>query len=414
MHPKAGNYYNEFDPKAAEWLRELIKAKLIPQGTVDERSICDIEPSDLSEFTQCHFFAGIGGWSLALQLAGCPADRPVWTGSCPCQSYSVAGKRKGNDDARNLWPVFFNLIRECKPHMVFGEQVENAIRHGWLDGISADLEGEGYACGHAVLGAHSAGAPHIRQRLYWVADRQCEGLEGRIRGWSHPGREDQHGHLGCGSTTLRVADAETWGRQDGPQIAGSQGPLAGETECWIGVSDSGQLDGVAITSDDGTWRNAGKTGGLRGEPVDARTASIRQAHGPTGTSGADSRSASGVERLGDTASGGCGECRDASQPGSCGHAVSPGWSGFEIVHCRDGKARRFERQPQQMADGIPTLLDALRDAGASEVEIQAALETFPLSQGVQGRVSLLRGYGNAIVPETAAQFILAFTNTRHP
>lgn len=88
------NYYNEFDPFAAAWLRELIKEKLIPQGDVDERSITEIQPDDLRGYTQCHFFAGIGGWSLALQLAGWPSDRPVWTGSCPCQPFSSAGRQE--------------------------------------------------------------------------------------------------------------------------------------------------------------------------------------------------------------------------------------------------------------------------------------------------------------------------------
>ncbi|TXH16301.1 MAG: DNA cytosine methyltransferase, partial [Hyphomicrobiaceae bacterium] len=73
------NYYNEFDPHAAAWLRELIKAGLIPDGHVDERSIVEVQPIDLIEYTQCHFFAGIGGWSLALQLAGVDATRPLWT-----------------------------------------------------------------------------------------------------------------------------------------------------------------------------------------------------------------------------------------------------------------------------------------------------------------------------------------------
>jgi DNA (cytosine-5)-methyltransferase 1 len=164
------NYYNEHDKKTAAWLRELIKQRLIPHGVVDERSITDVRPSDLAGYTQCHFFAGIGGWSLALQLAGWPSDRPVWTGSCPCQPFSTAGKGLAQADERHLWPAFFNLIKECRPEHVFGEQVASAIGKGWLDGISADLGEEGYACGSAVLGAHSVGSPHIRQRLYWVAD----------------------------------------------------------------------------------------------------------------------------------------------------------------------------------------------------------------------------------------------------
>lgn len=67
-------YYNEFDPFAAKWLRNLIDAGLIAPGIVDDRSITDVTPADLEGFKQCHFFAGIGGWSLALRLAGVPDD----------------------------------------------------------------------------------------------------------------------------------------------------------------------------------------------------------------------------------------------------------------------------------------------------------------------------------------------------
>ena len=168
------NYYNEIDDKAAAWLRELVSQKLIPAGDVDTRSIAEVKAHELKGYTQCHFFAGIAGWPLALQLAGWPADRPVWTGSCPCQPFSTAGKGLAQADERHLWPVFFDLIRQCRPEHVFGEQVASAIGKGWLDGISADLESEGYACGAAVLGAHSVGAPHIRQRLYWVAHSELQ------------------------------------------------------------------------------------------------------------------------------------------------------------------------------------------------------------------------------------------------
>lgn len=164
------NYYNEFDPFASSWLRELIKEKLIPEGEVDDRSITDVLPGDLKGYTQCHFFAGIGGWSYALQLAGWPTTRPVWTGSCPCQPFSTAGTQKGKSDERHLWPVWFNLIREGKPATIFGEQVASAIAHGWLDDVYQGLESEGYACGAAVLPACSVGAPHKRDRLWFVAD----------------------------------------------------------------------------------------------------------------------------------------------------------------------------------------------------------------------------------------------------
>ena len=190
-------YYNEFDPRAAAWIKELITARLIPNGEVDERSICDVQPDDLRGFTQAHFFCGIAGWPLALRRAGWPDDKPCWTGSCPCQSFSCAGKQRGVNDPRHLWPEMFRLIRERRPVHVFGEQVEAAIRHGWLDGISDDLEAEGYAVGSVVLAASSVAAPHKRSRIYWcaadaVGDRKQPRLEGHAgdgRAGHQPGRE---------------------------------------------------------------------------------------------------------------------------------------------------------------------------------------------------------------------------------
>lgn len=163
-------YYNEFDPKAAEWLRELINMGMIAPGIVDERSIVDVDWRDLHGFTQCHFFAGIGGWSYALRLAEIPDDTPLWTASLPCQPFSSVGKQLGKQDERHLLPHFLELVKKCKPDTIFGEQVERAIGHGWLDDLQATMEAESYAVGHCVLGAHSIGAAHIRQRLYWVAN----------------------------------------------------------------------------------------------------------------------------------------------------------------------------------------------------------------------------------------------------
>ena len=163
-------YYNEIDPFAAQWLRELIKAGHIAPGEVDTRSIENVAADDLAGFTQCHFFAGIGTWSYALRCAGWPDDRPVWTGSCPCQPFSVAGKKKGTADERHLWPDFFRLISKCRPDVIFGEQVASPDGLAWLDIISSDLEAAHYACGAVDTCAAGFGAPHIRQRLYWVAD----------------------------------------------------------------------------------------------------------------------------------------------------------------------------------------------------------------------------------------------------
>lgn len=171
----SGAYYNEIDPYAAQWLRNLIAAGHIAPGDVDERSIVDVQADDLKGFTQCHFFAGIGGWSLAARLAGFPDDRELWTGSCPCQPFSVAGKGEGQSDERHLWPVFFALISSRRPDVVMGEQVAAAVGKDWLDGVCVDLEGIGYSVGAAVVPACAVDAPHRRDRLWFVAHSSGEG-----------------------------------------------------------------------------------------------------------------------------------------------------------------------------------------------------------------------------------------------
>jgi DNA (cytosine-5)-methyltransferase 1 len=185
-------YYNEIDLFAADWLRNLINAGLIADGEVDTRSIALVEASDLKRFTQCHFFAGIAGWSHALRLAGWPDDSPIWTGSCPCQPFSVAGKGKGKEDERHLWPHFFRLIRSCRPAVVMGEQVAGKAGYDWFDGVRSDLEGEDYASRAVDIPACAVNAPHIRQRLYWCAvgdadamrQLQPKGIVGQQRGWA--------------------------------------------------------------------------------------------------------------------------------------------------------------------------------------------------------------------------------------
>lgn len=194
-HTDARAYYNEIDPYAAQWLRNLISAGHIAPGDVDERSIVDVQPDDLAGYTQCHFFAGIGGWSLAARLAGWPDDRPLWTGSCPCQPFSVMGRRGGINDERHLWPEFHRLISERRPTIVFGEQVESPPARAWLDIVRSDLEGDGYAFAAVVLPAASAGAPHGRHRTWFVADatsaRRRRRPEVAAGGRQEPGRPSQ-------------------------------------------------------------------------------------------------------------------------------------------------------------------------------------------------------------------------------
>lgn len=194
-------YYNEIDPYAAQWLRNLIDAGHIAPGVVDTRSIEDVVPNELTGFTQCHFFAGIGVWSYALRQAGWPDDRPVWTGSCPCQPFSSAGQGGGFADERHLWPAFFHLIEQCRPPVVFGEQVASRDANAWIDLVQDDLEGVGYGVGAVPFPSAGVGAPHIRDRLYWMADASNQRQYG-----GRPGKAS-HGRITTREQLERLRDA---------------------------------------------------------------------------------------------------------------------------------------------------------------------------------------------------------------
>lgn len=172
-----GAYYNDSDPFVAQWLRNLIAEGLLPDGDVDERSIEDVKAEDVRDYTQVHLFAGIGGWPLGLRIAGWEDSRPAWTGSAPCQPFSNAGKRQGSEDRRHVWPAFFGLVSQCRPSVVFGEQVASKLGREWIAGIRLDLEASGYAVGIANLPAAGVHAPHKRERLWWVAHSERRSAE---------------------------------------------------------------------------------------------------------------------------------------------------------------------------------------------------------------------------------------------
>ncbi len=330
----SGAYYNEVDSFAAAWLRELIKAELIAPGEVDERSIEDVQPDDLRGFTQCHFFAGIGVWSYALRLAGWPDNRPVWTGSCPCPSFSAAGKGSGFEDSRHLWPRWFSLIGESRPSVIFGEQADKAIGFGWLDLIQTDLEAAGYAVGATVLGAHSVGAPHIRQRLYFVAD--AKDTNGR-----RPRDE--------GNERRRTPEVGRSSVADILGYAASNGSAARSPE-----SEQRQK-GIAEISYHASRR---ESGGL-----------------------ADPSSASGPEHEREQGLESRRETQTADPPKRHGFNRGPTngfWRNCEWLYCRDGKYRPTKPGTPVLATGITNRVGKLRGFGNSIVApvAQAFIESY--------------------------------------
>jgi len=365
------NLYNEIDPYAAQWLRNLIDAGEIPPGDVNETPIEELNADDLVRYTQCHFFAGIGGWSLALRLAGWPDDEPVWTGSCPCQPFSVAGKGLGEDDPRHLWPAFRKLIAKCRPNVVFGEQVAGAAGLRWLSGVQADVEEDSYRLGFAELCAAGVGAPHIRQRLFWAADCPERG-RGEQRGADQPGRS---GYADGGGAAGRMADAEDANRRTGERGAEEGTWPDGERRRGLaGGGAVGGLDHPQRPRLEERDRQREQQPRQVAEPVAAGTGGLDDANEAGRGARFAITSASGAQRV-------------PVQSGAHGS-----WSDFDILHCLDGKSRRTQSGLFPLAHGVSGRV-AIRRAG---------------QEHWYSRTGTLRGFGNAIVPQVAAEFIRAY------
>jgi DNA (cytosine-5)-methyltransferase 1 len=262
-------WYNEVNPYAAGWLRNLVANGLIPAGDVDQRDIRDVCAADLAGYTQCHFFAGIGIWPYAARLAGWPDDRPLWTGSCPCQPFSAAGKRNGFADERHLWPSWHWLIEQHRPCVIFGEQVASADGLKWLDLVSSDLEACGYAIGPVDFPSAGIGAPNIRQRLWWMADSN------RQR-WVEAGADNatgRHDLLGSGCTNGGLVDSSRNGR--GAQRVDyrpndrAESDAASETRSGLGNAGNAGLSHAESSDVAGAWRGGqGRTAKQPGRPFD--------------------------------------------------------------------------------------------------------------------------------------------------
>lgn len=313
--------YNEVDAYPAQWLRNLVDAGEIACGSVDERSIEDLEPEDVGGVAQFHAFAGIGGWSYALRLAGWPDDRSIWTGSCPCQPFSTAGRKKGFDDARHLWPAWYRLIAECRPPVVVGEQVASPAGRQWLDVVLADLERADYAVGASDLAAASVGAPHVRQRLYFVAVADGQPL--------HLHATEREPRRGLPDATRSrsprgVADADEVGRR-----ADERDVLAGQPD----ADRSGPLGGLG---DAGLERGRRYAGAIPREET------------PSSRRGQAARYLANVPLT-----------------------PSP-WDGAEWIPCSDWKSRPVEPGLLPVAHGVPARMAKQRAYGNAIVPQVAA------------------------------------------
>lgn len=344
-------YYNEIDPFAAQWLRNLIAGGHISPGEVDERSIEDVTPDDLRGFTQCHFFAGIGVWSHSLRLAGWPDDKPVWTGSCPCQPFSAAGKGDGFADERHLWPHFFHLISERRPQHVFGEQVASGNANTWFDLVQTDLEGMGYAFGIVPFTSAGIGAPHIRERAYWVAHASGEhesaaGDKTRIatclRSCATDGLANACGERFNGLNSLLQREESGRFPEGMPETTGFG------SACWMGDTNNSRLERHFRNDSSAGWeRTTGSvaSSGLHSRPLE----------------------------------------------------VNGFWRDADWLFCRDGQWRPVE------SGTFPLVARFAKSLGHGKSSLRA--------MAGRNRTGRLKGYGNAINAQAAAAFIGAYMET---
>lgn len=352
MTPSA--YYNEIDPFAAQWLRNLIAGGHIAPGEVDERSIEDVTPDDLRGFTQCHFFAGIGVWSHSLRLAGWPDDKPVWTGSCPCQPFSAAGKGDGFADERHLWPHFFHLISERRPQHVFGEQVASGNANTWFDLVQADLEGLEYAFGLVPFTSAGIGAPHVRERAYWVANASSGRYDWRTEAAGQEARAGAGIAIGVG-------------------IGG------------LGNANFARLEG--LSGNDGAAGRKGTTGPAAAPGVHDRLANTDNEQYSIAISGCGHEYVStGREQDPAAFAGLCGDYRALE--------VNGFWRDADWLFCRDGKWRPVEPGTFPLVDGAAARM--------------GRVEPWVARVASSNRVGRLKGYGNAINAQAAAAFIRAY------
>ena len=373
-------YYNDSDPYCAQWLRNLIAAGLLPLGDVDERPIEEVQPEDVRDYRQCHWFGGLGGWPLALQIAGW-GDEPIWTGSCPCQPFSVAGKRAGALDPRHLWPHFYRLIRASRPPVVFGEQVSGAAGYAWLDGVGSDLEAEDYSWRAVDIPACGVGAPHIRSRLYWVAERLANSNQ-------RPGLRSE-------SWTVERARLA----RSGERLAHGLGT---RLEGWTGIPGDAGAERAAAE------RGGGPGRGLEHSPLDGR----REGRpGDELRGGRDSAPGPGGDPsgLGDTFSDGRKESDSKGTPDRFirdrqrfTSSTLDFWDSWDIVGPDpQGKFRRVGIAGQYLR----SVVDG-SSIGLADVCPEGPLPL--LTKGEENRVNKLRALGNSLCVPLAAEVVKAY------
>jgi len=328
-------------------------------------------------------------------------DCDILTAGYPCQPFSVAGKQRGTEDDRHIWPYIFRIVAHKRPTWCVFENVYGHVGMG-LDEVLHDLESEGYATRTFIVPASGIGARHKRDRLWIVAhtDRQSEptSTKHEQRLLAHTGRElwGQGDTEGVPEDTSKRS-ASSVHNQSGSQgqasdVADTDSPRQQQSYEEVERGTPEQPDSSSVQSRENVADTEGK-GGERWKPRESRVDTQRQ-------SGLSGRGSAGI--LADTS-------RNKLQ--GCSQEQIHGQSDIQSKLGRSGEDQReqWSTQPELggMANGLPTRLDGF-DGWDTEPEDIPRVVT-----GMTGRANRLKGLGNAIVPQIAMNIALAIKETQN-
>jgi len=380
-------------------------------------------------------FSGIGGFSLGLESAGlvetvafCDFDKycqqvlnknfpgvPVYgdvkelnydklradginqvdiiTGGYPCQPFSVAGRKKGEQDPRHVWPEMFRLIKELRPTWVIGENVGGHIKLG-LDSVLENLESEGYSARTFSISASSVGANHKRERVWIVAN------SGRSSG----GKQSPRNSKGAGLWSFETSEWST----DTNQIARSSERaetmadstiegLEGEFRSKLQRTGEGLTDGSETIDRDVADSDEMQRQLLRGQQSEQREETFEGTGERSGTQNglADSESIKSWEQTE----------REGWENSSRGSSNSRGHSQERAKYVTDANSSRLEEQrrsftteQKHQASQCGRWWDIEPDVGR-------------VAHGVPKRVDRLKCLGNSVVPQIPFVIGLAIKET---
>ena len=392
--------------------------------------------------------------ALSKMEAGLLPPAPIWTdlrtfpweefqnvnlvsGGFPCQPFSAAGKRDGDQDPRHLFPFIIDGIKRCRPGLVFLENVEGILSskltgEGWADPagtpvllhVIRELERVGYKATAGIFSASEVGAPHQRKRVFimayrsderlgcWETERwaisdwskraeiwnqpigqggayrelansKCEGSQGGIFGREDTQRETLNGHSGCSGSSCGV-----WPSRPGEQQYAWEPPRVtkgmAHTHSSRGEEPEHQHANIPSGSSRGNAEAMGNTSGERSH------------RGGKDSSGLQSEVlGEGYEPVGNSSNWRGGESRDEACEGEGCRTARSGWGNEE--------QRKTERSLGRDAYESPIGVDISELSGLSNSELADISEWMVKTDN---RTDELRLLGNGVVPATATRAFL--------